>query len=288
MRLNLEHIRCLQAVYEQGSLTKASEQLAKAKSAIRYSLQKLEEQAGFNMTVNKNNKITLTSKGEQFLYRARKLLDVTKNLEADIFEIASGIEARISFSSTALFPLNKVAKIIKNVQEEFPNTDIIFHREMMSGEKMLINSSVDIAITGDIANPALFDFKKISEMPLKLVISAQHPFLDLSKKEQTFENLLNYPQIVQKSTLPSTDFKSGAVYDQAQKWFVTDISSKRELILSGLGWGRLPEHEVDHLIKLKRMTHLKHLKLDKVPSIHIAKLKDKKLGLVQQSIWNAF
>ena len=288
MWVNLENIRCLEAVAEYGSLNKASEQIHKAKSAIRYSLQKLEEQAGFNLTVNRNNKIQLTEKGQQFLYRAQNLLKEANQLEQDIYEIASGIEPRVSLSATALYPLNKVANLISQVQHEFPNTDIIFHREILSGERMLLNNSADIAIVETISNSALFDSKLITKMPLKLVLASTHPFLKLKTKEQTFERLLQYPQIVQKSTLPSIDFKSGAVYEEAQKWYVTDISSKRELILSGLGWGRLPEHEVDNLIKLGRLTHVKTLGLDQRPEIHLAKLKKKKLGRVQQAIWNAF
>ena len=75
----LDHIRtlrhrCLQAVRDFGSINAASEHLNKAKSAVSYSINKLEEQVGFKTLDRSKYRIQLTVQGEAFLNKAKTVL----------------------------------------------------------------------------------------------------------------------------------------------------------------------------------------------------------------------
>ena len=56
------------------------------------------------------------------------------------------------------------------------------------------------------------------------------------------EDLASHSQIVVKFTDEQSPDVS--LLQEAPKWFVTDMSTKKALILAGLGWGRLPDHMV--------------------------------------------
>lgn len=286
MWITLDQIECLQAVSEKESLNAASEALNKAKSAISYTISKLEEQLNFEVLDRSHYRIKLTPKGEAFLTKARPLLLQSDNLKKEVDKIASGIEAKIALSASAIFPSNRVNKVMKKLIEKFPSTEFIFHREILSGERMLSSDQVDIAIFENVTNTMDFDVKKIGLCNLKLVIDSRHPFLKLNKKQQTLDKLLCYPQIIQRSTIP--DDSSVGIPKNSKKWTVSDIDSKKGLILEGLGWGRLPDHFIKHELKEKSLFHLKHINYDHSINMFICKKKDKPFGPVLQYIWDSF
>ena len=137
MWLTLDQLDCLKAIYSEGSITSAAEKISKAKSAVYYSIKKLEEQVGFKVVDSGRYRGKLTAKGEQLLNCSEGLFRERERLKAMIYQIAAGVEAKISISASAMFELRKFNKTILQLQKKFPNTEITFHREILSGEKML-------------------------------------------------------------------------------------------------------------------------------------------------------
>jgi DNA-binding transcriptional LysR family regulator len=78
------------------------------------------------------------------------------------------------------------------------------------------------------------------------------------------------------------------VHEGSLKWFVNDTPSKKDIILSGLGWGRLPAHMVDKEINSKRLVHLTQLEDDDDVTIYLCKKKNKSIGKVAKFIWDSF
>ncbi|MCB0376943.1 MAG: LysR family transcriptional regulator [Bdellovibrionales bacterium] len=286
MDISLEQIQCLQAVSNSGSLSGASEKLNKAKSAVSYSIDKLEEQLGFPVLDRSGYRTRLTEQGQAFLTKAYPIYLASEHLKEDVKRIASGVETRMAISASAVYPSRRIYAVLKKLFDEFPATEIIFHREIMSGEKMLNQDMVDVAIFENLHNTLDFDAKKIGSVCLKLVVGWDHPFLHSTREEQTLENLTRYPQIIQRSTLP--DDSSVGIPKKAKRWTVSDIDSKKELILGGLGWGRLPDHYVNEDIQSGRLIHLDHLNYDHSLDMFICKKKDKAIGPVLDYIWNHF
>lgn len=286
MWITLEQISCLKAISDSGSINGASEILNKAKSAVSYSISRLDEQLGFSTLDRSQYRIRLTPQGEAFLTKAQVLLDQMEELIDEVHKIASGVEMKLAMSATALYPAHRINKILKEILTQFPSTEFTFHREILSGERMLLNEDVDIAIFESVRNSLDLDSKKIGQVELKLVIAGGHPFLKLSKKDQTLENLMSYPHIVQRSTIPNSE-EIGNPKD-AKRWSVSDIDSKKELILNNLGWGRLPDHFVEAELKSKKLVHLKNLKYDHTLDIFICKKKTKVIGPVLKHIWDSF
>ncbi len=286
MWITLDQIKCLKALKDSGSINGAAEQLNKAKSAVSYTINKLDEQLGFATLDRSQYRIQLTPQGEAFLVKALPLLREMENLEGEVHKIASGVEMKLAMSATAIYPAQKINEVLKEIITNFPSTEFTFHREILSGERMLLEERVDIAIFEGLRNTLDIEGKKIADVELKLVVCADHPFLELPKKQQCMSELLHYPHIIQRSTLQSDEH--WGVPDESMRWTVSDIDSKKELILNNLGWGRLPDHYVAKELKGKKLVHLKHLNYDHNVEVFICKKKSKSFGPVLKHLWNAF
>jgi len=284
MWITLEQINCLKEIAEHGSIHAASLELGKAKSAVNYSLKRLEEQLGFEVLDRSSYRTKLTPKGHVFLDKATPLVLQAKDLTEVAKQISSGVEVKVALSATAIYPTKKINLVMKDILQKFKSTEFTFHKETLSGEKMLSQDQVDIAIFENLGNTLNYDSKLIGQVDLKLVISANHPFLLL--KSQTFEELEKVPQIVQRSTIP--DKYSATANEGALKWTVSDLTSKKELILDGLGWGRLPLHDIEDELNSGKLIHISSLKKDFLVDVHICKKKDKPFGPVLQYIWDSF
>jgi DNA-binding transcriptional LysR family regulator len=287
MNITLDQIECFKALAEAGSFTKAAEKLHRAKSALIYSIDNLEEQLGYRLLDRSGYRSKLTPQGKDFLSCSGKVLGSMAELKLQSSQIASRIEVRLSLSCSGIYPTPLLYPILKNAMEVFPSTQIIFEREILSGEKMLLRGMVDLAIFEMVHNRKDIDFKKIGEVELIQVIASKHDFLKLPKKEQNLQNLYRTPQIIQRSTIPDEDIRIG-VHADSLSWKVTDTLSKKELILNGLGWGRLPRHEVERELKSGKLKHLAHLNDDMVVDMFICRNRDKALGVVAKLIWDSF
>ena len=286
MWITLEQIQCLKAVSETGSLNGASEVLNKAKSAVSYSIARLEEQLGFEVLDRSQYRIRLTDKGEAFLVKGEPLLSASDSLKEEVQKIASGIEMRLSLSASAIYPTEKLHSVLKEVLQKFPSTELTFHREILSGEKMLSRDMVDVALFEALKNKLDFDYKKIGRVELCLAVAKNHPFLEKPRRQRNLEKLTEFPQIIQRSTL--ADDESIGIPENSKRWSVSDLASKKQLIKDGLGWGQLPRHEIEKELKSGEMIHLPELKYDHNLEIYICKKKGRPMGKVLDFIWQSF
>lgn len=285
MWITLEQIQYLKEVSETGSVTKASEKLLRSKSAVTKAIQNLEEQVGFKLLDRSDYRAKITPEGKSFLFKAQDVLFEVEELKRACAQISSRVETQLSISVSGMYDSHKFYAIIKQAMALFPQTQITLHKETLSGEKMLFDEIVDLAIFERIRNKRDLDSKELEETELRLVIASDHPFLKLKSSERKIKQLYHYPQIIQRSTV-AVDEVSYGVHKEALKWYVTDMASKKDIILEGLGWGRLPLHEIKSELKLGSLIHLKELNDDDSIQFYMAKRKNYYPGKVAKFIWD--
>jgi DNA-binding transcriptional LysR family regulator len=285
MWITLNQIECLSVVASTGSLHQASLSLRRSKSSISYALHGLEEQIGFKLLDRSGYRIKLTPQGEAFLIKGKDLLEQAEQLKDRALSIGQGVEARFRISCTEMYPLEKVTSVLRQVASTYPDTELIFHREILSGEKMLREEMVDMAIFEHLYQVSEFEHKVISETRLKLCLARSHPF-SAPGRIKSIEDLFDLPQIIQRSTLP--DEISFGVYGQSRRWTVSDTLTKKQLILEGLGWGRLPDFLVEQELASNKLIHLKSIESQHPVKVYLCRHKKKKHGKINQMIWDLF
>lgn len=282
--ITIDQIKCFQAVIDTGSFTKASEKLMRAKSAVRYAVNNLEEQLGFRLLDREQYRPKLTAQGQAFLFRAEKILGEYKDLEQYCRQISSEVEMKLSLSVSDIYEMKKIYPIIRKAMDQFPSTEIVLEREILSGQQLLLSEQVDIAVFEGDQHSEHIETKKIDQTELVLVIGQNNPFLRRPRKEQTLQNLYKEPQIFQRSTIQSDEKKYGEKNENLQ-WRVTDTASKKDFILNSFGWGRLPLKYIQAELKDGRLVHLKPLNFDEKINVYVGKRKGAFMGKVAQFIW---
>lgn len=286
--ITLDQIKCFQALIDTGSFTQAAQKLRRAKSAVRYAIGQLEDQLGFKVIDRSHYRPQLTREGKQFLDACNSLMGHHQLFIKKCQQITKQIETNLRISVSGIYGMDDIYPKIKDIIRCFPQTEIALEREILSGEQMLRQKFVDIAIFEGLgAVEKGIDAKKIDQLQLKLVVAASHPYLKLKKKDLTLQSLLDYPQIVQRSTLPSSPVSVG-IFDNAITWKVTDTPSKLDIIKNGLGWGRLPARVVDPYIASGNLVHLKDMNTDVWVDIYLGRRSDDIPGKVAGHFWDAF
>ncbi|AQS37170.1 transcriptional regulator, LysR family [Shewanella psychrophila] len=281
--VNLEHLQVINTICAEGSFQKASEKLHKVRSAVSYSVKQVETYYDIQIFNRQTYRPELTADGKLLIVKIRQLLKQASDFETYVNELKGECETELRLGVSSNFPLDRITELLLELKQDFPSTTIHLEIEVASGERMLLDEKVDIAIYGTPFKNKAVDYNLIDTMNIPLLISTQLPLKDTS--HVTEEELTSYPQVIVKSTdnrSPDT-----SIIDDALKWYVTDLHTKKTLITQGLGWGRLPEHMVEEELKSGELVSLNTLGDFKLP-MYIAKLKNRALGPVALKIWNDF
>lgn len=281
--MDLDQLQVLNMIDKEGSFSRASEKLGKAKSALTYAMSNLEDEFGLLLIDRSNYRPVLTNYGRQLLEKAIPVLESFEAVKNFAKTLSKNQELKIRLSMSALFPLQKLTKTLRSLEDKFPTTELVFTTEVLSGEKLLLKGEVDISLLAGIENKVDLEYKKINSVEMPLVISSNHP---LSKKSIiTKTDFQEYPQIVVRSTYP--DERSFGVLKETKKWYVDDLNTKLILILEGLGWGRLPENIVNEYIERQCLNKIKINESDhEVIDIFLARRKHEYHGIVSNYIWD--
>ena len=135
--MNLDQLQLLKIIEEEGSFSKASERLNKAKSAISYSMSNLEDELGLLLIDRSKYRPQLTNYGKQLLDKSIPVLDAFEELTAYAQTLSSNQELRLRLSMTALWPLERIAPVLRELEDKYNKTEIVFTTEVLSGEKLL-------------------------------------------------------------------------------------------------------------------------------------------------------
>lgn len=284
--MDIEKCKTFKAVVDTGSFSAAAIKLNKVQSAVSYDIRSLERDFGTPLFDRSHYRPRLSEVGAAFYHRCIQFLNEFQNLEQFRASVHNKQETVFSFSITALYPFPMIVIPIQNVQENFSNTALHLFIDMLNGDEKVLNSKADIAITETQLYPQEIHYEKLECIEMPLVCRARHPRL-------TEDNILletelwQFPQIVVKSSGDQTVTDKG-IFKNASQWVVNDFVTKKQLILTGLGWGRMPKHLVDQDLKLQQLTCIQvaNESMDSV-QLYKAKRKDKALGPIGQFFWDA-
>lgn len=243
--MTYDQLLTLDAIVKHGSFKAASQFLHKSQPSLSMAIKKLEEEFGIKLFNRDEYRPTLTDDGKAFHLKALHAIEKFNDLEVFAKEISQGVESEINLSIDAICPLNRISGIFESFLDPLVTTSLNLSVDILSElERKVIDKEVDFAIGHFTGN-----HNEVEAIPI--LKSMMVPVVSSSFYERTrgsLDDLKNYPQIIVKSSdKASTRIIHGAAKGMKQ-WFTTDMSIKEQLILNGLGWGRLPRHQVQESI----------------------------------------
>lgn len=287
--MTLEQLKMLIKVAELGSLKGASETLFKTQPAISQGIKQLEAQLGLQLFSRQGYRLLLTDNGKQIYQHALKLLNEADQLKQLASFLTAGNEATVTIAIEASYDLKRILPVLEMTQNEFPHTQIILKQEYINGALEAVQSEqADLALT-TIDNLALqsgkYSANKLYQGNLCNVAAPK--FLQRHPKLTLVVELKDEYQIVVQDSGQSSQGISYSVQTGQRCWYVNDFNTKKTLIMSGIGWGRLPEYMIKDELKSKTLIAVSLNDFDTFIALNYQaiKLKSRLLGPVATKLW---
>lgn len=242
--MNFDQLLSLRAIIESGSFRGAGESLHKAQSAISSSIKNLEAEIGFQLFDRKNYRPRLTPQGEVFYRNSLSVLEKIKELQQLSEFLKLGYEPELRLIVSALVPMQILTTAIAKTQKEFPRTQIRIQQDVLSADESLQERTVDLALSEVESVSLHFKTQTVLTVAMLPVCATRH----FGDKKQLEALIQRKPQITLAST-GKERMRQVGVLDSAHVLSVSDFSTKKTLLLQGIGWGYMPEHLVKTELK---------------------------------------
>jgi len=188
--MEIKHLKLIETVSEEGSLTKAVDKLFLTQSALSHQLKEMESQLGTQVFHRVNKKLVLTGAGKIVLKSAKKILKEIDDTQLEIKKYISGETGKIKLATECYTCYHWVPSLLQQFNLEFPKVDIRIHPEYTNDTiKALLNGKLDLAITCNPVDDPNIQYKELSIDEQVAVVPEGHSW---TKKEyviaKDFEN----------------------------------------------------------------------------------------------------
>src|SRR5262245_25558323 len=241
VKTSLEQWAVLAAVVDEGGYAQAAAALHRSQSAVSYAVGRLQEELDLPLLAIEGRKAVLTPHGRTLLHRARGLLRDINTLEQLARSLKQGWEPQLSLVVDAAFPREHLLKIVAELQQLCPNTQMQLSDAVLSGaEEAITGSAADVVITTRVPPGHLGEI--LMDVRFIAVARPDHALFALDRT-LTAADLVRHVQAVIRD--------SGIQHPRDEGWLgaerrctVSSMEASLAIVQAGLAFAWLPEHLV--------------------------------------------
>jgi DNA-binding transcriptional LysR family regulator len=260
--LTLDQMRAFLAVAESGSFRRGAARLSRVQSAISHAIGSLEDQLGVRLFDRSGHRPALTPEGRALLTEMRAILAKVDAMRARARSLGEGLEAELRVAVDSLFPLPTLATALAEMHKNYPTVGAGVFVSSLGGPIAAVRDrhcTLGISIGDDIrdASVEMEALPRPKSMAFVAVAAAGHPLGTRSQRGQAIgmADLADHVQIVVEDPSPLTEGRDFSVFSTVT-WRVSDMESKRALILAGLGWGKLMLWSIERDLAAGRLVRI--------------------------------
>ncbi len=240
-KTSLEQWAVLAAVVDEGGYAQAAAALHRSQSAVSYAVGRLQEELDVPLLVIEGRKAVLTPHGQTLLQRARGLLRDMNTLELLARSLKQGWEAELRLVVDAAFPREHLLKIVAELQQLCPNTQMQLSDAVLSGaDEAIADGVADVVVTTHVPSGYVGEF--LLDVTFVAVARPDHPLFAVGH-DLSFEDLTRHVQVVVRD--------SGLKHPRDEGWLgaerrctVSSMEASLATVKAGLAYAWLPEHVV--------------------------------------------
>jgi len=237
----LEQWAVLAAVVDRGGYAQAAAALHRSQSAVSYAVSRLQEELDLPLLAIEGRKAVLTPHGQTLLQRARSILRDLNTLELLARSLKQGWEPQLTLVVDAAFPRERLLKIVAELQQLCPNTQMQLSDAVLSGaEEAITEGLADVVVTAHVPNGYFGEF--LVDVTFVAVARPEHPLFAVGH-ELSFDDLTRHVQVVVRD--------SGVKHPRDEGWLgaerrctVSSMEASLATVKAGLAYAWLPEHVV--------------------------------------------
>lgn len=196
LHVTLKQLRYFVAAGEQGSVTRAAEQLHVSQPSISAAIAHLEDLAGIQLFVRHHAQgLTLTPGGTQFLSRARALLLDADSLMQFAVSLGNDIAGPLTMAAFPTFAPIFMPRLMQSFVSQYPQVvpqcDEGHQMEILEG---LRKGRYELGLIYDMQLPNDIEFTPLHSLPPYAVLSNEHPLA--GQQSVSIDELCAYPMVL--------------------------------------------------------------------------------------------
>jgi len=284
--MTLDQLRALIAIVDKGGFRPAAESLFKSQSAVSISIRKLEEELGIRLFDRDPYRPTLTREGAAVVEKAKELLTHAGEISDMARHFAVGEEPELGITMSSIVPIDAPLAVFNAITGKYPATRLSLLVETLNGTmERLIDGDADIAISEVFEQSPDYIYADLVKIEMVRVIAACSPLAERADS-LTEHDMGGTTQVIVRDSSRHSVKRSAGIIEGTRHWVVSDFTTKKRIIASGIGWGGLPSHMIQEELKRGELIALTGEEFPPLKAnIMAVRKKDKPLGPVASELW---
>ena len=285
--MTLDQMRMLVQIAESGSVLAAAENLHRTQPTVSVAIRKMEEEFDLQILDRDSYRARLTPAGEALYRQAKRVLQQAQTFSTTAKQLAIGNEAEMRVAIEASCPMPLALDLLKVCEQQYPETEFVLRGETLWGAlERLRDGDVDIAITPWLEENYSLDSYRLTNSQL-IVVAAPGFAERYSRGVLRLEQLDSAVQVVVRDSSRKPSAESFGKFEEGRHWYVNDHQTKKEILLAGMGWGRLHRHMIEQELASGRLIPLQIVDYPESLDIEIrmARRKGEVIGPVSAAFW---
>lgn len=286
--MDIQNLRAFISVAENGSFSRAAEQLFITQPAVSKRIATMEKRLATRLFDRIGHRIQLTDGGRILLKRGRLLIQEMEDMQREVTSLSGEISGRLQIATSHHIGLHRLPPILRQYTRKYP--DVSLDIRFMDSEdacNAVLHGDLELGIVTlppqgqtDLQHTLIWDD------PLAFIVGQSHPLCHSKKVSPA--KLASYPAI-----LPATGTYTRAVLDVAFAPFQPELNVSmssnyletiKMLVAVGLGWSVLPKTMVDrelHTLDVSGITLMRELGVVRHPERSLSNAASAMLDLLQ-------
>lgn len=261
MAVDLESLKVLSAVVNEGSFAKAAEKLNKTQSAVSYQIQKLEQRLGTALFDRSSYRAELTPVGERILNEGERLLAQAQYVSSLVDQFSAGWEPRLELVVDGMMPSSPLLAVLKQMTELDIPTHVQLRVEYLGGvQHRFEEDNADLMLALEYKTDTRLAVQALSDVETVLVAAADHPLVNMQNIE--LSTLQQHVELTVHDSSYSKAYGGAQVFQSFggdRVFYLSDFRAKLEALLMGLGYGWIPLKMVELHLEQGELVELSYL-----------------------------
>ena len=261
--MDFQQLTTFCTVISEGSMTAAAAKLSVTQPAVSQQIRNLEEELGVAILVRGVRQIRLTVQGQLLYNYARRILNLTQNVQEAIQNMSDDLEGNIQIATLNSIGLNLITPIIGSILK--PSKRKLFMGLSYGTGSEVIQKmqtkEVDISILPDLKEEYGIDLPYYKSQflfkdELLFVGSGRDSSLP---KAMRIKDMDTRPLVSFRNLYPKFRYHFSQMQKRNQMNSLTifesnNVGTLKRLIESWMCWGYLPAHSIQKQIRMNRLS----------------------------------
>jgi len=251
-KLEIRHLRMLQAMSRTGNITHAAALLCVTQSALSHQIREAERRLGLDLFVRGNKRMQLTPAARGLNEEAGRILAGLERMENSIVRDGGGTRHVVRIGCGAYSCYRWLPRFLKGFQHGAADIDIeVVADATQQPLKGLLDRNIDVAVTSGTPYKATMRSLRLFRDELILITASDHPLANKSvivAEDLADQVYISYSDVAEKGHEYESLLKPAQVtYRRMMKVELTEAIV--ELVIAGFGISILSRWAVSHYLR---------------------------------------